>query len=207
MDCSPGSVESDAQLRDTPEPCHAPEWRWPAFFEIKFYSRHPVMAAVPQEDAVRNWIVTSATLLALIVGCARTENPRVVFFQIAGFNLPKNSKILEFTDSHGGNGQFELMAGAGASDGTLVISVGIDANEIPHLLNTTPWDGTFSNSVIEKNRLALAFLTKNQSHLIPEIAVPHVFRERSSSSGTFSNGDLLIVDQANNRIVLICWDT
>jgi hypothetical protein len=44
MDCSPGSVGNDAQLRDTPEPCHAPEWRWPAFFEIKVYSRHPVMA-------------------------------------------------------------------------------------------------------------------------------------------------------------------
>lgn len=156
---------------------------------------------------MRNWIVTFATLLALIVGCARTEDPRVVFFQIAGFDLPKNSKILEFTDSHGGNGQFELMAGAGASDGTLVISAEIDANEIPHILNTTPWDGTFRNSVIEKNRLERAFLPKNQSHLIPEIAVPHVFRERHSSSGTFSNGDLLIVDPANNRIVLICWDT
>jgi hypothetical protein len=46
MNCSPGSVESDAQLRDTPEPCHAPEWRWPAFFEIKFYSRHPVIPSV-----------------------------------------------------------------------------------------------------------------------------------------------------------------
>ena len=156
---------------------------------------------------MRNWIVTIATLLALVVGCARTENPRVVFFRIAGFDLPKNAKILEFTDTHGGKGQLELIAGAGASDGTLVISVEIDANEIPHLLNTTPWDGTFSNSVIEKNRLARAFLTKNQTHLIPEIAVPHVFRERNSSSGTFSNGDLLIVDQANNRIVLICWDT
>ena len=156
---------------------------------------------------MRNWIVTFATLLALLVGCAPTENPRVAFFQITGFDLPKNSKILGFTDTHGGKGWFELMAGAGASDGTLVMSVEINANEIPHLLNTTPWDGTFSNSVIEKDRLALAFLTKSQSHLIPEIAVPHVFRERNSPSGTFSNGDLLIVDQANNRIVLICWDT
>jgi len=50
MNCSPGSVESDAQLRDTPEPCYAPEWRWPAFFEIKVYSRHPVMAVVVPRD-------------------------------------------------------------------------------------------------------------------------------------------------------------
>ena len=166
-----------------------------------------MISVVTQEDDVRNSIVAFATLLALIVGCARTENPRVVFSQITGFELPKHSKVLEFTDTHGGNEQFELMAGAGASDGTLVISVEIDANEIAHILNTPPWDATFNDTIIDRNLLALAFLAKKQSHLIPEFALPHIFRERQSSNGVCSNGDLLIVVQASNRIVLISWDS
>jgi hypothetical protein len=156
---------------------------------------------------MRNWIVLVSAMLTLTVGCTRGENPRVVFFKIAGFDLPKNAKILEFTDTHGGDGPLTLMVGAGASDGTLVISAEIDANDFADILNSRTWDATFSNSVIDKSRLAHAFLTKKQSLLVPGFAVPHIFRERESSNGTFSNGDLLIVDQANRRIVLVRWDS
>jgi hypothetical protein len=49
------------------EPCHAPEWRWPAFPEIKVNSRHPVMAVVRGISCAWRLVRGLMLLLVLVV--------------------------------------------------------------------------------------------------------------------------------------------
>jgi hypothetical protein len=156
---------------------------------------------------MRNSIFIVIAVLMFIVGCTSSENPRVVFAQVSGIDIPENAEILEFSDTHGGKGQFELMAGAGASDGVLVISIQTDTEGIAFALSKAPWGAVINNSAIDSARFVHAFDEKERSSTIPKSPVPHYFRERQTNNGVCSNGDLLIVDEINKRIMLISWDT